>query len=112
MFGGLFLCTSFNKKKKQGFEWRTFALFILGPLCGVLLISRLYDQNIIYFFILSSILGTVLEYLVGYFYHHTFHERLWKYDRLNIGGYTSWLAVPMWGAVSIIFWVFAKALGI
>lgn len=111
MFGGLFLCATFNKKKRR-FEWKTFGLFILGPLCGVLLVSNLYEQNLIYFFIFSSALGTILEYLVGYFYHHTFHERLWEYDRLNIGGYTSWLAVPMWGAVSILFWIFAKAVGI
>lgn len=52
------------------------------------------------------------ELVVGFVYHKTLNRRLWQYNRLSVGGYTSVLSIPMWGIAGVVFWALSKLLGL
>lgn len=70
--------------------------FLIGPICpiygsGALLITILlekYHNDIIVLFILSTVLGAVLEYFTSYIMEKLFKVRWWDYshDKYNLNG--------------------------
>lgn len=91
--------------------------FLYGPICpiygiGVLLMILFFTplkRNIILFYIVSVVVMTGWEYLVGWFLEVTTHVKYWDYSssRFNIKGRVClWVALT-WGVLSyiMIFWV-------
>lgn len=108
---GFFLAYLYGRKTK-GFIWKEYFLILIFPLIGIFLFAFLIDLKVLYLFIISSFVGLILEYLVGLTYSKTLNKRLWTYNRLHIDGYTSWLALPMWGIAGVTFWFFSKLIGL
>lgn len=82
------------------------------PVIGSLLLSVYYGIKVIYLFFISAIVGLLLEYILGLAYHKTLNKRLWTYDRLSLHGYTSFLAIPMWGVAGTVFWLLSNSIGL
>ncbi len=99
-------------RTKGTFRWVEYGVFCIVPVSSSLALSFIYGVKIIYLFLLSAGIGMFLEYTAGMAYHKTFKERLWTYSLFSLGGYTSWLTLPMWGSMSVALWVLGKAVGL
>ena len=92
--------------KKQHFSWWRYTLFFGVPLVTVatVLFSFKYEHSALAMFVWFAVVCTFMEWLVGFTYHRVVGKRLWTYDKFNIGGYTSWLSVPIWGILGLVMW--------
>jgi hypothetical protein len=111
MLIGFYLAYLYGRRIKQ-FRWRGYIAMIILPIISIFIFAYFINIKIISFFLISSFLGFIWEYLVGLMYHRTFNERLWKYDRLNIHGYTSLLTIPLWGIAGVVCWFLSKMVGL
>lgn len=68
-------------------------IFFLTPLSG----------NLIFLYLASTVLVTVLEGLTGYFLDKIFHHKWWDYSNqpLNIGGYVCLIFSLIWGIACV-----------
>jgi len=98
--------------KTRKFRWDEYFAIIIYPILGTIGFAYFVDGRIFILFLVSSVLGFALEYVVGRTYHLTLNERLWKYKRMSISGYTSILSIPIWGAAGVIFWFAGKIIGL
>lgn len=81
--------------------------FLNGPLCpiygvGVLIVIEVLfplKDNLIFLFIGSVVLTTVLEYIVGFLLEKVFHNKWWDYSEypFNINGYVCLKFSVLWG---------------
>jgi uncharacterized membrane protein len=104
--------TYLHGRKTKKFKWSEYFLLISVPVVSSLSFSLIYGVRILYFFVISSIIGFLLEYILGFFYHKTLNRRLWTYGKYNVGGYTSILTFPLWGVAGMLFWVLSKQIGL
>jgi uncharacterized membrane protein len=98
--------------RSKKFAWGTYLLLILTPVLCSLSLAYFYGIKVIVFFVSSSIIGFILEYLLGLIYYKTLGEKLWAYSRYNVGEFTSLLTFPMWGVAGVIFWLLSKEIGL
>ena len=99
----------FHKHPKMNrFTWVRYVLFIATPLAMSGLIFFALGLRYLTVFFITAFIGTFGEWAVGYYYHHILGKRLWIYRRMSIGGYTSWLIVPLWGFAGIFFAYFGS----
>ena len=77
----------------------------LGLVTYYLVISKIKDKNNVKIFILSMILGGVIEYLFSFFQEKLFGTISWDYSNLpfNINGRTSFLHCLYWGTGGVLF---------
>ena len=77
----------------------------LGLVTYYLVISKIKDKNNVKIFILSMILGGVIEYLFSFFQEKLFGTISWDYSNLpfNINGRTSLLHCLYWGTGGVLF---------
>lgn len=77
----------------------------LGFVTYYLVISKIKDKNNVKIFILSMILGGVIEYLFSFFQEKLFGTISWDYSNLpfNINGRTSLLHFLYWGTGGVLF---------
>lgn len=108
---GFYLAYLYGRKTKT-FRWSEYFLLISAPVLSSLSLAYFYGIKIIYLFVISSIVGFILEYLLGLAYHKTLNRKLWTYGKYNLRGYTSYLTFPMWGVAGIIFWLLSKKIGL
>ncbi len=108
---GIYLAYLFGKKTKK-FRWSEYIAILFIPVIGSLSLSYFYGKEVVYLFFISSIIGFILEYMIGLAYHKTLNKRLWTYDRLSVHGYTSLLTFPMWGVAGIVFWLISRSIGL
>lgn len=86
--------------------------FLNGPICpiygfGVAAVISLlssYKENLVFLYIASVIVVTVLEGITGYLLEKIFHDRWWDYSEmpLNIGGYVCLLFSLVWGVACVL----------
>lgn len=96
----------FFTKKHAGenhYTIRKYIFFLFFPALGFFLLIGRAGMDIIFYFFLFAILGTILEWVIGYSYHMIVGQRLWTYHRGDIRKYSSWLAVPIWGFIGLVF---------
>jgi len=110
-FIGFFLAYLYGRNTIR-FYWREYIAIIFLPILCVVYLVIFIDWRILNLFLLSALVGFMLEYIIGLTYHKTLNRRLWKYKRLSVGGYTSLLTLPIWGVAGIIFWMLAKTLNL
>ena len=104
---GFCLAYLYGHKSKK-FYWSKYWLMLAGPILCALILAYFEGLKIIQLFILSSVVGFSLEYVLGFSYHKIFNSRLWIYERFSVGGYTSFLTLPVWGVAGIVFWFLVK----
>jgi hypothetical protein len=109
---GIYSAYLYGHKVKR-FRWTEYVVLLIVPVIGCLGLSYIYGIKIIYLFVLSAVIGFILEYSLGFAYHKTLNKHLWYYSRLGVGdGYTSLLTFPMWGVAGIVFWLLSQSIGI
>lgn len=111
--GGLLLACWYGRKTKR-FRWSEYiALFLLPSLFLIWLIFN-HGLVVLMFCLGTAVLGTLFEGLIGWAYHKTIASKFWEYKRLPIfgQGYTSWLALPFWGFVGVVFFLLMKVFGL
>lgn len=87
--------------------------FLYGPLCPIygygalilLVTLKRFDKNKITLFIVSAVIFSVFEYLVGYGLDALFGMKFWDYsnDFLNINGRIALWFSAIWGIFGILF---------
>ena len=95
---------------RRSFSWWHYLFFISFPMTVSLLVLISFGWPLISVFVFSAVLGTLCEWLLGFYYERIIGQKLWRYKRLNISGYTSWLVVPVWGCAGLLFVVIGKLL--
>ena len=108
---GFYLAYLYGHKTKK-FRWSEYLAIVIGPLIFVLFLSFFLDLRILVLFVVGSAVGFIFEYIFGLTYHKVLNQRLWTYNRLSVGGYTSLLSIPVWGIGCVIFWFLGKMLGL
>jgi len=115
--GGVFLESlvmkihfSVTKKhyKEHHFTFGKYIFFLLFPFLALSVIFYLSGQSALNVFLVFCLLGTILEWCIGYSFNQVVGQRLWTYHRYAIGGYTSYLSIPIWGMGGVMFWLLAK----
>ena len=104
----------YGRNTKQ-FSWREYTALLMGPSLAVLLHSYFIDIKILYLYVVSAVVGFLLEFLLGFLYHQTLNRKLWTYDTEAYAiwnGYTSLLTFPMWGIAGVVFWHLSKIVGL
>jgi hypothetical protein len=110
-FLGFWLAYLYGRKTKN-FRWSEYLALMAMPIIFIILFSYFIEIKVLSLFVVSSFMGFVLEYIIGFAYHKTLNRRLWIYKRFSIGGYTSLLSIPVWGAAGVIFWFISKFVGL
>lgn len=100
---------SHGKHQVVHFKLSRYFFLFLTPFLGVVLMSYIADSSVWKFFFIFMILGTILEYCVGYSYQKVVGQRLWKYNKYSLGGHTSLLAVPLWGLCGVLVYLLVNA---
>lgn len=86
--------------------------FLNGPVCPIygfgmvgvaVLLSPLKD-NLLWMYLGSAVITTVIEYITGWLLERIFHAKWWDYSNmpLNIGGYVCLLFSLIWGALCVV----------
>lgn len=85
--------------------------FLNGPLCPVygigvtvvVMLMRPFEEHLIFLYVLSAILVTVLEWLTGFLLEVLFHHKWWDYSEmpLNLNGYVCLPFSLLWGAACV-----------
>jgi uncharacterized membrane protein len=97
-----------KKFKEHHFSLSRYVYLLLFPILAVFVITQSAGTHLFNIFIIFSLVGTLLEWLIGFFYHQIVGQRLWTYHRYSINGYTSLLSLPLWGLAGVLFWLLAK----
>ncbi len=108
---GFYLAYTYGHKTKK-FKWSEYFLIIIWPLISIAILSVYIDQLIIKLFLVSMIAGMFFEYFLGFIYEKTLNQKLWKYNKFSISGYTSLLSIPLWGVAGVIFWSLGQIIGL
>jgi len=108
---GFYLAYVYGHKTRK-FRWSEYIAIIIWPVLCVILMAIFIDIKVLVMFLISSGIGFILEYILGFTYHRVLNKRLWKYKRLSVGGYTSLLTIPIWGVAGVVFWLLSKMIGL
>ena len=86
--------------------------FLSGPICpiygfgivGVLLCTTPLQGNLLWLYLGSVVLTTLLELLTGFAMEKLFHQRWWDYSKMpfNIGGYVCLPFSLIWGIACVL----------
>ncbi len=80
-------------------------IFLLSvPIITVLIMSYLVNIKLLYFFLIFSIIGTLIEYCIGLSYKTIVGQKLWTYHKYSVQGYTSLLSIPIWGLCGVLMY--------
>lgn len=90
------------------FSFGRFLYYLSVPLSGVIILYFLEGIQIVESFFIFSLVGTFIEWLIGYFYEKIIGKPLWTYHIFSLQGHTSLLAMPLWGLAGVLFWLLAK----
>jgi len=96
--------------KENHYTLRKYLFLLVFPLLGLILLTGTSGLSIIADFLIFGILGTALEGIIGWAYHMIVGQRLWTFHKYSIYQYTSWLSIPIWGFIGIVFYLLAQVL--
>jgi Putative ABC-transporter type IV len=105
IIAGVILASHYSRHSKR-FFWREYISMITPIIIGLVGLIFLLGIKVLYVFLISCVLGPLLEYGTGLTYHKVIGSRLWIYERYPLPGlYTSWLTFPIWGAGCLLIWL-------
>jgi hypothetical protein len=100
---------SHGKHQVVHFKVSRYLFLLCVPMVGIILMSYLVGLSVWKFFFIFMVLGTTLEYCIGFSYKVIVGQMLWKYNKYTINGYTSLLAVPLWGLCGVLVYLLVKS---
>ncbi len=95
--------------KEHHFLLGRYILSLLFPFVVLGIIYSYLGFSVLYIFLASALFGTLLEWVVGWWFSQVMGMRLWTYHRYTITKYTSFLSVPLWGVAGVFLWLIVKA---
>lgn len=102
-------CKFISKKlETNNHSLRRYIFLLVFPMLAVIIEVVREGLIPLKVFLVFSLVGTFLEWLIGFSYHQVVGQRLWTYHKFSIKGYTSLLSVPLWGMGGVLFWLPAK----
>ncbi|NCN82752.1 MAG: hypothetical protein GW947_02180 [Candidatus Pacebacteria bacterium] len=104
----LYFKLSGKKIRIYHFSWSKYFYLLLPTFLAVGIYISKFGSSLMTVYLFFALVGTFLEWTIGYFYHQIMGQRLWSYHRYSLGGYTSLLSIPLWGMAGILFWLLAK----
>lgn len=105
VFAGLVVAYLYGRKTRN-FLWHEYFIMLSAPFISTVVLVYLYGIKVIIIFIVGAIGFTLLEWLLGFFYHKTMGAHLWIYERYTLPGrYTSYLGLPFWGFGAVLMWL-------
>lgn len=104
----LYFSITKKKFKEHHFSFSRYFYLLLFPILATIVIIQRNTSTLFTVFLTFSLIGTFLEWLIGFFYHKIVGQRLWTYHRYSWSGYTSWLSMPLWGLAGVLFWLLAR----
>ncbi len=103
----------FGKNFRQHFKPKIVSISIFTiPIWGLVFLITRQNFGFIKIFLLSAIIGTMAESLLGRFLSDVLGKPVWSYDFARIGRFTSWISIPYWGGAGLLFFWIAKLAGI
>ena len=101
-----------KRLRKYHFSFARYLLILIPPFVAVryLFVTEDIKGSFIKIFIAFALIGTLLEWLIGFLYRNIIGNRHWSYHRYSIGGYTSILVIPYWGFVGILAYLLIRVL--
>ena len=97
-----------NPYKTHHYSLGKYIYFLILPIVILVVFLKESQINAVTVFVSFSILGTLAEWLIGFFYHRVVGQRLWTYHKYSITKYTSFLSLPLWGLAGLIFYLFIQ----
>ena len=98
-----------NKKfKEHHFSFSRYIYLLIFPLLATFIMIQRTGSQLLLVCLSFALVGTFLEWLIGFFYHKIVGQKLWTYHRYSLSGYTSLLSIPLWGLAGALFWLLAK----
>lgn len=94
--------------KKYHYSLGRYLFLLLFPLLATTYILTTTGVKLLNIFLVFALIGTFLEWMVGFSFHMVVGHRLWTYYRYNITTYTSLLSIPLWGLAGVLFWLLAR----
>src|SRR6185312_3889543 len=82
---------------------------VMLPIWGILAVFLVdHNASLVELFVASAIVGTVFEFLTGYFFLKVFQVKIWTYQHGTLGKFTSIYSIPYWGGGGLLFLAVAK----
>lgn len=115
--GGLILELIFSKAYRRvfGTNHKTYnivlsryAFFLSFPIVAVLITIIQFGNSALVSFVVFAVLGTFLEWFMGFGYHRIVGGYLWTYHHYPIGKYTSVLSIPIWGMGGVLAFLLTR----
>lgn len=106
----LYFKLTHKKMRRYHFSWSKYFYLLLPSFLTVGLYAAKFGSSLLAIYLFFAAVGTVLEWTIGFFYHQMLGQRLWSYHRYSLGGYTSFLSIPLWGLAGVLFWLLAKVM--
>ena len=100
----------YNIIKKHHFSFIKYLIFFGVPFATVMFVVLEYNSDALPVFLLFAVIGTFMEWLIGFAYENVMGKRLWTYNKFNINKYTSYLSIPLWGIAGVVFWLAVNVL--
>ncbi len=94
--------------KEHHFTLSRYLMSLLVPFVVILVLVLHLGYTYLNVFISAAIFGTILEWLVGWWFHQIMGTRLWTYHRYSITRYTSFLSIPIWGIAGVFMSLIVK----
>ncbi|MBN1162387.1 hypothetical protein JXA34_01430 [Patescibacteria group bacterium] len=107
-FRKLYFSITKTHYKSHEFTFGKYIYFLILPIIVIIYSVSEFEFNYLGVFLSFMFLGTLAEWLIGFFYHKLMGHRLWTYNKFSITKYTSFLSMPLWGLAGLIFWLFMR----
>ena len=98
------------KHRLVHFKFSRYLFLLSIPIISVFIFTYILGFSVIKWFIIFAFLGTFLEYCMGYSYYTVVGKNLWTYNKYSIKGYTSYLAIPMWGLCGVLLYLLSSTI--
>lgn len=97
--------------KEHHFTYGKYLLFLIIPCIIFLLEAHIYGMVLVKVFAGSMIIGTFLEWTLGFVFYKIVGVKLWTYHVYPLGEYTSYLSIVFWGFAGVFFVLLARVAG-
>lgn len=98
------------KHRLVHFKFSRYLFLLSIPFVGVFVFTYILGFSIIKWFIIFALVGTILEYCIGYSYYKVVGKNLWTYNKYSINGHTSYLAIPLWGLGGVLLYLMSMVI--
>jgi hypothetical protein len=73
------------------------------PILGLLTLVIYKHYSYVELFLVGALVGTLTEFICGWFFARIEGKRIWTYNYASIKGHTSYFSIPYWGGATLLF---------